>query len=241
MRKTFYVLLILILGAAITTLYAQTLEEILEKNYEMMGQEKLAQVNSMTLQGKILQRGMEIPITWYQKRPLKFRSESSFQGMSFITVFDGEKGWSINPMTGTQDAQPLDEEQIDRMKDQADIDGILYKYKEKGYQLELEGTEEMEGMEVFVLKLAKPNGDVFTMYMDPENYVVLKTKAKIKVKGNELETESFHSNYKYVDDILIPFNIETKSEGQTVMQMIFDKVEFNTELSDSLFTKPSAN
>jgi len=240
MQRILYVSLILVIGAVITTLYAQTLDEILEKHYEMVGQEKLSKINSMMLQGKILQGGMEIPVTMYQKRPLKFRSESTFQGMSFLTVFDGEKGWAINPMTGTQDAQPMDQEQLDRMKDQADIDGILYSYKKRGYQLELEGTEEMEGMEVFLLKLTKPNGDVYTMYMDPENYVVLKTKAKIKIKGNEIETETFQSNYKYVDDVLIPFNMETKRDGQTLMQMILDTVEFNTEPSDSLFTQPGA-
>jgi outer membrane lipoprotein-sorting protein len=237
MQRMICLILVLFLSAGMTALYAQSLEEILAKHYEVTGQEKLSKVNSLKVHAKVLQRGMEIPITTYHKRPLKFRSESIFQGMSFTTVFDGEQGWSINPMMGSKDPQPMDQEQIDRMKDQADIDGILYNYKEKGYKLELEGTEEMEGMEVFLLKLTKPSGDVFTMYMDPENYVVLKTKAKIKVKGNEVEMETFHSNYKYVNEILFPFNTETKSDGQTVMQMTFDKIEFDSDIADSLFTE----
>ena len=124
------------------------------------------------------------------------------------------------------------------MKMQADYDGIFYNYKEKGYKLEYTGTEELDDIEVYVLKLTRPNGDVITSYIDSENYVMLKTKSKMKVQGVDTEAETIFSNYKYVDEILNPFSIETKVNGETVMQMVFDEITYNVDIDDSIFEMP---
>jgi len=101
--------------------------------------------------------------------------------MEIISAFDGEKGWSINPFAGGTDPVPMTAEQIDRMKIQADYDGIFYNYKEKGYKVEFTGTEDLDDIETYVIKLTRPNGDVITSYFDSENYVILKTVSKLKV------------------------------------------------------------
>ena len=41
-------------------------------------------------------------------------------------------------------------------------------YKEKGYELEFTGTEELDDMEAYILKLTRPNGDVITSYIDSD-------------------------------------------------------------------------
>ncbi|MEE9118364.1 MAG: hypothetical protein V3U02_07205, partial [Calditrichia bacterium] len=46
------------------------------------------------------------------------------------------------------------------------------------------------------------------------------------------------SNYKYVDEILSPFAIETKMNGETVMQMVFDEITYNVDIDDSIFDMP---
>jgi len=218
--------------------FSQTVDEILAKYYEAQGQEKLLATNTFTSKGKIMQGQFEIPLTSYQKRPMKFRSEAEFQGMKIISAFDGENGWSINPMMGTNDPQPMTAEQLDRMKIQADYDGMFYNYKDKGYTVEFMGKEPVDDIETYVLKLTRPNGDIITSYIDAENYVILKTKSKMKIQGVDTEAETIFSNYKYVDDILVPFSIETKMNGKTVMQMTFDEFKYNVDLDDSIFEMP---
>jgi len=218
--------------------FSQTVDEILAKYYEAQGQEKLLATNTFTSKGKIMQGQFEIPFTSYQKRPMKFRSEAEFQGMKIISAFDGENGWSINPMMGTNDPQPMTAEQLDRMKIQADYDGMFYNYKDKGYTVEFMGKEPVDDIETYVLKLTRPNGDIITSYIDAENYVILKTKSKMKIQGVDTEAETIFSNYKYVDDILVPFSIETKMNGKTVMQMTFDEFKYNVDLDDSIFEMP---
>jgi len=225
----------------ISASYSQTVDEILAEHFNAVGQEKLLATNTLTMKGKIIQGQFEIPFTSMQKRPMNFRSEAEFQGMKMLSGFDGTKGWSINPMMGSTDPQPMTEEQIDRMKIQADYDGLFYNYKEKGYTLEFTGKETVDDIETYVLKLTRPNGDIVTSYIDAENYVLLKAKSKMKLQGVDSEMETIFSNYKYVNEILNPFAIETKMNGQTAMQMTFDEISYDVDMPDSIFQMPEVS
>lgn len=225
----------------ITSSFSQTVDEILAEYFAVGGQEKLLATTTFTTKGKIIQGQFEIPFTSLQKRPMNYRSEAEFQGMKIISAFDGTKGWSINPMMGSSDPQPMTEEQIDRMKMEADYDGMFYNYAEKGYTVEFTGTEAIDDIQTYLLKLTRPNGDILTSYIDAENYVILKIKSKMKVQGVDTEAETLFSNYKYIDNILIPFAIETKMNGQTVMQMVFDEISYDIDMPDSLFQMPEVS
>jgi outer membrane lipoprotein-sorting protein len=221
-----------------TQSFSQTVDEILAEHFAVIGQEKLLETETFSTKGKIIQGQFEIPFTSYHKRPFSFKSEASFQGMEIITAYDGETGWSINPFAGNEDPQPMTEEQIDRTALQADYDGALYNYKEKGYEIEFIGTEELDDIEVYLLKLTRSNGDVITYYIDSENYVMLKTKSKMMIQEVETELETIFSNYKYTDEILNVYSIETQRDGETIMQMIFDEVTYNVDIDDSIFDMP---
>ena len=236
MKKIFISLLLIMI--IIPTSFAQTVDEILAEYFAVQGQEKLLATNTFTTKGKIIQGQFEIPFTSFQKRPMKFRSEAEFQGMKIVSAFDGETGWSINPMSGATEPMPMTAEQVDRMKIQADYDGMFYNYADKGYTIELLGTEPVDDITTYVLQLTRPNGDIITSYIDAENFVILKTKSKMKIQGVETEAETIFSNYKYIDDILVPFSLETKMNGETVMQMVFDEITYNKDLDDSIFEMP---
>ena len=241
MKKLFYILSAAIIVISGYTIQAQTLDEILAKHFETIGQEKLTQVQSVITKGKLVQGNIEIPIIGYSKRPNKTRLEGTFQGLTFITAYDGENGWQLNPFMGDTLPRAATEDEIDQLKDQADIDGMLYNYKEKGYTLELSGTDDFEGQKVYLLKLTKPNGNIYTNYMDAENYVILKTVSKVKVKGVEQEVESLFSNYKPVEGVIMPFNIENKVSGNTIAQFVFDTFSFNEDIDDSIFEMSSVS
>lgn len=221
--------------------FAQTVDEILEQHFAAIGQEKLLATNTMSTKGKIVQGQFEIPFTSFQKRPMNFRSDAEFQGMKISSGFDGTQGWSVNPMMGSTDPQPMTEEQIDRMKIQSDYDGLLYNYKEKGYTVEFTGKETVDDIETYVLKLTRPNGDVITSCIDAENFVMLKMKSKLKMQGVETEAETIFSNYKFVNEILIAHSMETKVNGETMMQMVLEEVTYNTEIPDSMFMMPEVS
>lgn len=221
--------------------FAQTVDEILEQHFAAVGQEKLLATNTLSSKGKIIQAQFEIPFTTYNKRPMSYRLDAEFQGMKISSGFDGTNGWNVNPMMGSTDPQPMTEEQADRTKIQADYDGLFYNYKEKGYTVEFMGKETVDDIETYVLKLTRPNGDVITSYIDAENSVLLKMKSKMKMQGVDTEAENIFSNYKYVNDILTAHSMETKMNGETVMQMVIETITYDVDIPDSMFVMPEVS
>ncbi len=218
---------------------AQTLDEVLANHFEATGQKKLSKVESMTSKGNLVQMGLEIPFIAYSKRPAFWRTEGTFQGMTFIQAYNGENGFSINPFAGSTEPQPMTADELKDMKIQADIDGMLWNYKEKGYDVSLVGKEDVEGTECYNVKVVTESGDEFHHFIDADSYLIIKTTSKTKQQGVEVEADSYMSNYMMVDGIALPGKIETRYNGETAMVLVFTDVKINEDIDDKLFESPS--
>ena len=238
MKKLLLVLLGVYLLSFGNSIIAQDLDDILKDYFKTNGQDKLLKVNTITMDGDIMVQGMELPFTTILKRPSMLRIESTIQGQIIIQVFDGENGWMINPMMGTLEPQDMDPETVKQLKSQADMDGELYNYEEKGHKVEYLGTDDMEGTEVHKLKLTKEDGDETIYFIDVDAYVVLKATGKRKIQGVEVEGESTFSNYKMVEGIVFPFSITSGVAGQPGAQIVIDTVLLDKPVADSLFVRP---
>ncbi len=186
----------------------------------------------------MIQGGIEIPFIQMAKRPDKIRVEGTFQGLTFIQTYNGKEGWSLNPFAGVTDPQPMSEDELKGMRYQADMDGMLWNWNEKGYTVTFDGKDDMEGTSCFKIKLDTKEGDSFTYYIDADSYLMLRLNTKMKRMENEMESDTYFSNYMMVEGIAVPAKIETKMKEQLVATLIIDKVELNTELDDTLFEKP---
>lgn len=223
---------------ASTSVLSQDLESIMKEFYQVNNVDKLAKMKSVKATGKIMQSGMEMDFTNIVTRSGKLYLEVPIQGQLMKQVFDGENGWMVAPWSGSLDPIEMSGIQLKSIKRQADMDGMMVNYKEKGYTTTYEGEEDMEGSPVYVIKQVDKDGDTFIHYIDKDNYVTLKTKAIIHNQGSTIEAETYYSNYKPVDGILMPFNIESKMDGQMQSQIIMTGYEFNVKADDSLFKKP---
>jgi len=89
--------------------------------------------------------------------------------------------------------------------------------------------------------VTKKNGNIETMYLDAETYLLVKTEGKVKRRGTEIEGESLFSDYKDVDGYMMPYSVEQGAKGMDRRQkMTFTKIELNVALDDSRFTMPGA-
>ena len=238
MKKLFATLTGLILMSVLFFAQGQDLDKILKNHFEAVGQDKLVKLKTLIFSGKVIQGGMELPFNMYTSRPLKFRMDITVQGQKIVQAFDGEIGWYINPMMGTMDPQDMNPDQIKDMKKQADMDGDFYEYEKKGSKLELVGTEDFEGTEVYKLKLTDKEDDITYYFMDSETFVIIKTTSKRMIQGTEVESESLLSNYQMIDGIAFPFSISSGANGQTMVEIEMDNVEFDEKLEDAFFAKP---
>ncbi len=219
-------------------LSAQDLNEILDNHFEVVGMDKVLETNTVIARGKAVQMGTEFPMALYQKRPDKVRMEAEIQGTKLIQAYNGETGWAIIPWSGSMDPQDLTGDQLKSIKQMGDLDGDLYNWEEKGHTLTYEGEDEMEGTPAYKLRLEKEDGDVFTYYLDAENYVTLRVDTKINVQGTEVEASSWYSNFKPVQGMIMPHSIESKVNDQVQSQIVIDSYEVDSEIDDSMFEKP---
>jgi outer membrane lipoprotein-sorting protein len=224
-----------------------TLDEILQNYYKVTGTEKFADIKSITAVGKIITQGMELSFVQMMKRPGKVRTEVDIQGSKMIQVYDGKTGWMIAPWLGTDEPQDMSEDQIGQLKEQADFEGKLWNWKDKVVSLELIGKEDMEGTEVYKLKMIEkdenlsddnPIGNTRFVYIDAESFVILKLNLKQKIQGIDMEIDVFQSNYKDVEGVIMPFGMKTVINGKTSDEVTIDSYKFNAEIDDALFEKP---
>jgi len=186
----------------------------------------------------MVQMGLEIPFSQFLARPGMVRVEGTFQGLTFIQTYNLKEGWNLNPFTGQSEPQPFGEDELKSMKYQSDMDGMLWNWKDKGYNVILDGTEEVEGTGCFKVKLTTPDGDVFTSFIDTEDFMLLRLNSKVKVQGNQAESDSYFSNYLQESGMVFPGKTETRMNGQTITTIVVEKVSINTGLDPKIFEKP---
>ena len=225
-----------------TTAGAQTVDEIISKHIEALGgSAKLAALKSMKTTSSIDMMGMKVPVVSTIVDGKASRTEVTFQGMTQVIVTEGESGWFINPFQGKSEPEKVNEEMVKQAKEERDLSGPLFNYKEKKNTVELVGKEEMEGTDVYKLKITRPSGDVSYQYIDASNYLLLKETSKQKFQDKEVEGERILSNYKMVDGINFAFTVELREVGESSGQIVtVENVEMNPKVDENIFKMPAS-
>lgn len=240
MGKKVHRLIFPVLLLSLTSL-AQNVDEIIAKCTEARGGlKKIKAVQSERLTGHIsFGPDTQGTLLLEVKRPGKIREELTIGDKTMIRTSNGKEGWIIDPFAETSEAQPLPADEMSNMAQKADIDRPLVEYKAKGNQVELVAKESVDGKDAFKLKITLKDGQVRYDYIGASTFLELKWQGVVKRNGEEFEAESYFRDYRNVEGIMIPFEIDTEIPGNPVHQKItFDNIEFNPTIEDARFEKP---
>jgi len=240
MRKLFTlaVLLLCVVSAQAADL---TVADVLAKNAEAKGGlDKIKALKATKFTGKLNMGGMELPFSITAARPEKLRVEFTVQGMTGVQAYDGTMGWAVMPFMGKKDPEPMTEDMLKEIKEQADFDGPLIDAEKKGNKIELLGKEKLEGTDAYKLKVTKKDGSEQTVFIDAESFLEIKVEAKRKIQGQEMEGETVIGNYQEVGGLLFPMSIESKAKGQqkAMMSITWDKIDLDPAVTDDMFAMP---
>jgi outer membrane lipoprotein-sorting protein len=233
-----------ILGLFLATVLAtpgmsQTAEQVLAKMIDAQGgRAALAKIEDMTLTGtlEIVSMGINGSLTMYQKEPNKMRMDMEFMGMVMSQAFDGENAWGVDPSTGS--VQDLPEDQAKEFKRMALGNKAILNPKEFGITFTFKGKETIEGKDYLLLEQTYDDGEKQTLYLDADTYLLYKSKSmSANMAGMKVDTETFSSDYRKVDGLMVAHSMRIVQEGEESMVMTFTEVSFNTGLEDSLFKK----
>jgi hypothetical protein len=240
-RRRFPMILPFLALAALVALPATAMDvdELIAKNIDAQGGlEALKAIQSVRATGKALAQGMEFPFTMQQERPDHLRLDIEVMGMQMVQAYDGDDAWTINPMTGSQDPQPMGELEAKSFKMQADMDGLLVGYEKKGFTVAYAGEADVEGTPTHQLTLDTGQGIVIDMYMDAEYFLNIKQSATITWEGRTITQDTYFSDFKEVGDLIMPHAIETRMGETTVSQIVLESVEHGVEVEPGIFAMP---
>ena len=123
----------------------------------------------------------------------------------------------------------------------ADFDGPLVDYKEKGNTVEYLGHDIVDGDDALRLKVTLKNGDIIYYYLDPDTFLEIRKEIQEFVRGSIRETVSEMGSYKPVAGVMYPFSISQGSkanpaESTTTIQ----KIEVNVPIDKADFALPAS-
>ena len=236
--------------AALATLFiapaafGYTADELAAKNIEAKGGlDNIHAIKSLRLTGsmRIQQDTLELSFVSLVKQPGSVRYEATLQGLTQVQAFDGGRAWQINPFQGRKDPENLSADDAKGLgEDAADFVGSLVDYKAKGYKLEYLGREDIDGTDAYKLRVTRKNGDLTTVYLDPDYFLEIRSVNRRIEHGVPVETVVDYGDYEKVAGVFLPFSQESGAKGSSDRQKVqFEKGEANVDLTDGLFHFPA--
>ena len=227
-------LLVLPMIALVAAANAQSVEEIVKKNYLAQGYDKLQNATSIYIEGKTIQMGTELPMVMQMKKDGKVKVTMTFNGMDIVTAFDGQKGWMINPMTGSDTPTEIPAEQLGEIKKNDMYHSQLQEFLNSG-KLKLDGDEDVDGKPAFKLEATQDSGSPIYFFIDKNSFLLVKTSVTVNAMGQEMTVDSYVKEYADEGGFKFAKVSSTFINGQESGSVTFDKIELNRQIDDSVF------
>src|SRR5690349_9235381 len=222
---------------------APTLEELVAKNVEAKGgAQAVHDLQSLRRTGTLLVNEGKIRLAYTQtkKRPLEVRTEATLQGMTAVQAFDGKDGWQISPFQGRKDPERMSADDVKALMEDAEMDGPLVDWKEKGSTIEYVGREDVDGTNAYKIKVTRKNGDINFVYLDPDHFLEIRVLTQRIQQGALVETETDLGDYEKINGMFVPTSIDAGSKGDADKQkIVIDKSEGNVPVDDAIFHFPT--
>lgn len=239
---------VLVLGiglAMASSAGAMTAGELVAKNLEARGGiEKIRAIDAIRESGRMVYAqgdfSIELGYVNLVGAGAGCRTEVSLQGLTAITAWDGATGWNVSPFQGRRDPERMSADDAKALEYCADLEGPLVDWQAKGHRVEYQGTEDVDGTEAHKLKVTLKNGNVQTMYFDPDYFLEIRSVTQTMVRGVRQEQETDVGNYERVDGVYMPFSIESGPKGGAKNQKIqIERIETGVEIDLAQFAFPA--
>jgi hypothetical protein len=222
------------------TLQAQTVDEIVDKHIAAVGgKDVLNKINTLYMESSVSIMGNEAPATTTILNGKGYKTEMEMNGQKIVSCFTDKGGWSINPMMGTTAPQAMTEDQYKVGKQQLDVGGVLYNYKQKGNKVELAGQEKVGEVNAYKLNVMTADSTNITYYIDPNTYYIIESNVASNFQGQDINITTTYSNFQKTDiGYTLPYSIDTNYGGQFDMPITIKKVEVNKQIDPTAFDMP---
>jgi hypothetical protein len=226
MKKLIFLMTGLIM---MTVVNAQSLDEIVKKYTAANKLDNVVNLKTIKITANMSVMGMELPMVMWMKNPNKIKTVTSINGQDMVQVFDGEKGYVINPMAGSMDPVEMTPDQVKQTLRSSMFQNYMDTYMKNG-QLTLAGEENVKDKPAYKLQATVEGGTVIDMFIDKSSYFLVKTATT----SQGITMESYPSDYTETNGVMIPMKTSTSAQGMDIL-ISFSKVEVDVPMEDSVF------
>src|ERR1700734_996534 len=220
---------------------SQTADELIAKNIQARGgMEKMKAIKTLRMVGKFEGGdGFTAVVTQENEQPDLIRETFMLQGMTAVQAYDGSTGWQIQPFGGKKDPELMGEDDLRDLLLDADFDGPLVDYKEKGGTVEYLGHDVGEGDDALRLKVTLQNGDIIYDYLDPDTFIEIRKEIQQFIRGSQRDRVMEFGSYKPVNGVMYPFSISQGPRNHPDAQTVtVRKMEANVTIDPADFNLP---
>lgn len=227
-------LFVLAAGAA-----AQLGDDIARRHAERAGP-RLQQLQALRGEGKTFIGRDVVPFEFIQVRPNKLRVESYAPLRRVVQAYDGvNPPWVSHSEVKAGVPQTMPPADAKEFLENADFDGPLVNYAEKGYSVDYAGEEKVEGRDAYKLLLMGKNESILFEWIDTKTFELVKRTVFKVSKGKRVTLDTLFKDFRPVGGVMQPHRVESLADGQLVYVMVLDKLEANPRnIPPETFTRP---
>lgn len=220
-------------------------KELLQQAIDALGGPAYLNVHDVTCTGRLGSFDHSGELTGFGKfidfaePPMRERQEN-LPKRNIVEIYDGDKGWTLD-RGGVSNAPKADLAEFQETV-QRDIDNILrHRIHEPDMVLRYAGRDTVDLRPVEWVELVDGGNRTIRIAFSATSHLPVRKTVeardpKLRMTMEEVE---YYSNYHPVGGIQTAFQITREKNGMKVFQVFFDKCDYNTGLSDSLFTRQS--
>ena len=220
-------------------------KQILAEAIQALGGDAYLNVRDVTCTGRLGQFDHSGELTGfghfidYQQPPLKERQEN-LPKHNIISVYNGDQGWELD-RGGVSNAPRADMEDF-KEGIKRDIDNILrHRIHEAGMTLRYGGSDIVDLRQAQWVELVDNDNRTIRIAFADGTHLPIREVAETRNPKTQMKSEEidYYANYHTQDGVQTALQLTRERNGIKLFQAFFDKCEYNTGLSDALFTKES--
>ena len=170
--------------------------------------------------------------------PGRIRTEFTHQGVTAVFACDGSTCWYVDPMSGIFEPEPMSPSDASLAIEEADILGLT-DWREKGHQVELMGTEMIDGRETYKFEVTLSGGGVLTGFLDVETALLVRELTTQTVRGRSVEVETTFDDFRSVGGVVFPHSITSRAKDRSEsLHVMVEKIEINPPIDKARFEMP---
>jgi hypothetical protein len=216
---------------------AVTLDEVLAR-YERArgGKARWSAVQSLVLRGTQETFSEPSPFTLSRVRPGRMRWEYDAQHRHTVVVWDGDRGWWLEPLFGGWPTQlPTVNRRI--LARDAQLVPPLMAWRENGDQVELVGETTLQGRTTLVVELKRADGEEESWHLDPQTGLEVARLSPGSDYGQPMPQWTYFSDFRTVQGLVLPHRLDVEYGIRFLAQTV-EEVEVDAAVDLALFRLP---